>query len=59
MVVLLKQACIIQRSEKIADVLPFLHECLKMEKVLIVDDALAYDFKFTTKTYLLITMNAL
>ena len=59
MVILGKQACIIQRSGKISDIRPFSNECSNMVKVTIINSALAYDCKHTTKIYLLVSSNVL
>ena len=52
MVVVGKQARIIQRSGEIAYFRPFSNECSNMEKVPIFDATLVYDCKRAMKTYL-------
>ena len=59
MVVVLKQSCIIHRSGGNSDVRTFSNECPNMVKVPIVDSKLAYYYRFTIKTYLLIISNVL
>ena len=59
MVVVGRQATIISRSGRNAEVRAFSNECSKLEEVPIVDAAIAYDCPYTMKTYLLIVRNAL
>ena len=44
---------------KNSDVRPFSNECSKMEKLPIVDSVLAYDCKYTMKTYPLVMRNVI
>ena len=59
MVVVGKQATIIQHSGRTVEVNAFADVCKKVENVPIVDAAVAYDCPYTMKTYILIMRNAL
>ena len=59
MMVVGKQATIIQYSGRTVEVNPFADVCKKVENVPIVDAAIAYDCPYTMKTYILIMRNAL
>ena len=59
MCVIGRQATIINRTGKHAEVRAFSQECRVLNKVPIVDAAFAYDCPSTMKTYLLIVRNAL
>eukprot|EP00956_Cyclotella_meneghiniana_P018591 scaffold31024_cov85-Cyclotella_meneghiniana.AAC.2 len=59
MVVVGKNATIISRTGKYADVHAFSDECDHLSQIPIVDVALAYDCQYSGKTFLLIVRNAL
>ena len=59
MVVVGRQASIISESGVHAEVKAFANDCGTLDKVPIVDAALAYGCPLTSKTYVLIVRNAL
>ena len=58
MVVVGSQTMVFGRSEKSVDVRPFSSNCSKLESILIVDAAVAYDCPYSMKTYTLTFKNA-
>jgi hypothetical protein len=59
MVVVGKHATIIARTGRHAEVQAFSNECNTLQKVPIVDAAIAYDDKYTGKTFILVMKNVL
>jgi len=59
MVVVGSHATIFGKTGKSCDVRPFSSDCSKLERVPIVDAALAYDCPYSMKTYILTVCNAL
>ena len=59
MVVVGQQATVFGSSGRSADVRPFSSDCSKLVLVPIVDAAMAYDYPFTMRTFILTVRNAL